>query len=682
MVPSHRRFAFVVGAATAVLWQSHAAAVITQVDGTVLPLTNRMQTALDRPVAQGGEGTAGLVHAVFDANVVPEVFRIPTEPNGDFRTVTFHDIEEGAGYENTIGWYNVSDPTTLYPVLTCTPTNHEPGAVVDVDFQAEYAAGRYDGGFVGFFLVSPGSDGGCGNPANLGQPGSTAFIVYTEAQLNGDGNYVHYLIYQSKENPLAYYFGFEDLWRGGDNDFEDMAVKVIGLVTACEPTQEICDGLDNNCDGLIDNNPVDVGQDCTEIAGNNPGVGPCEAGILECASTGPGDTTKTCVGEVGPGDEVCNNFDDDCDGTIDNDPSDPSLGQACGPTDEGSCELGSNECIAGTIACVGVVGPSPELCDGIDSDCDGVIDGTVPEPATGCTTDADCDANAPFCLPSAVTGGLVCARGPIDVVGQCTIAGSTCTGVKRCESGAVVCVETDPGTPEICNGGDDNCNGYIDEGDPGGGAECGPGGITLEQANTGQCEPGIEHCLGGSIQCIGGRGPAPEICDGLDNDCDGEADQLAECPGENKCVEGRCVEPCGSGEFPCPAGHTCVEGYCIPNSGGTGGSAGAAGSAGSAGAAGTAGGAGFGGSGGSSAQGGSAGMSGSGGASPDGGTAASSGGPEAPPPRENWGLATGGGGASCALGNSKASLPAALFALLALVLGTRISMRRRERGAK
>ena len=655
-------------AGAALGWPSDARAIVTQVDGQVLPLTNRLQLALDRPVAQGGEGTAGLVNAVFDAAVTPEVFLIPKESNGNYRTVEFRDIEEGAGYENTIGWYNVADPTTLYPVLTCTPVNHEVGAVVNVNFETEFQAGRYLGGYIGFFLVSPAGDTpNCGDPNNLGVAGKNTFIVYTESQLNGDGNYVHYLIYNSVQNPLAYYFGFEDLWRGGDNDFEDMAVKVTGLIKACEPTQEICDGLDNNCDGLIDNDPVDVGGNCTQIAGNNPGVGPCKAGTLVCASTGPGDTTKICTGEVGPSAEVCNNLDDDCNGVVDDNPSDAWLHQPCGPTDEGACELGHDECVVGIRTCLDVVGPSPEFCDGADNNCDGVVDGTVPATPTSCTTDADCDTSAPFCLPSSVLGGSVCTVGPLDAVGNCVFAGSTCPGVRRCVGGAITCVETTTGTQEVCDGADNDCDGFVDEGDPGGGGECGPGGISLEMAKTGQCLPGIEHCIGAQLACVGGRGPSPEICDGLDNDCDGQTDQTAECPGESQCIEGKCAEACGTGEFPCPGGLACIDGYCVKNPGGTGGSAGDAG--------GDAGGDASAGSGGGPGGSGGSGVGGTGGAKADGGAAASSG--SFGEPRENWGLATGGGGSSCAVGRAPASVPAAVLALLALAWATR----RRARSA-
>ena len=64
---------------------------------------------------------------------------------------------------------------------------------------------------------------------------------------------------------IPYYFGFEDLWRGGDNDFEDMLIRVKGLIQPCTPTTELCNGLDDNCDGLVDNDPADAGGECTEL---------------------------------------------------------------------------------------------------------------------------------------------------------------------------------------------------------------------------------------------------------------------------------------------------------------------------------------------------------------------------------------------------------------------------------
>ena len=650
----------VVGAVALGISTTPARAIVTQVDGQVLPLTNRMQVGLDLPVDQGGEGVTGAVNAVDDAAVYPEVFLIPTLPNGDYRSVEFFDVLEGAGYENSFGWYNVENPNVLFPVLSCRagdPGVHEPGDSVTVDFQAEADAGRYLGGFVGFFLVSAnaGSDN-CGHPDDLGS--DRDFVVYTEAQLNGDGNYVHYLIYESVEIENTYYFGFEDLWRGGDNDFEDMLIRVTGLSQPCVPEPEICDGLDNNCDGEIDNDPVDAGGECVQILGNNPGVGICEAGTLECE-----DGELVCNGEVGPDPEICDGLDNDCDGAVDTDDDDlddDRLGVGCGNEGVGECEQGTTECIVGTVVCVDEVGPSPDFCDGLDNDCDGVVDGRVPNPDDGdpqpCADDDACPTEYPFCLPSTVEGETVCARGPRDAIGNCALEDSVCQGVRRCIEGEIQCVEDDAGE-EICDGADNDCDGFVDEGNPGGGAACGPDGldgnpISLEMANTGQCLPGILTCLGGELVCLDGRGPTVEICDGLDNDCDGEGDETAECPGESLCVEGKCAEPCGIGEFPCPGGLMCVDDYCVPSTSGTGGSGNGEGGAGN-------------GKGGAT---GSAGDATGGSSTPDG-TGNTPG--QGPTEEKAWGLATGGGGASCAFGRVPHSGAAAMLGLVGLAWLTR-----------
>ena len=287
---------------------------------------------------------------------------------------------------------------------------------------------------------------------------------------------------------------------------------------------ERCDGFDNDCDGEADEGLlrqcyVDIDRDTFAAMG--------AAASTECGACPPGTTDREPTGDDIDCDdadelenpnrvEVCDgaNRDEDCDGT----PNPPSL-CSCPPGDiqscadvfmlRGVCATGTVSCIAGQWGSCTIEPAATETCGGGDQNCNGVDDADEAVDRVMLYVDMDGDGAGNPSMPV-----LACAAtGLVANANDCDDSNPA----RR------------PGADELCNGEDDDCDGNPDEN----------AGITQyidmdgDGYGTGDI---VRNCLmlPGHVNRLGDcddmnaavHEDAAEICDMVDNDCDGMTDDV------------------------------------------------------------------------------------------------------------------------------------------------------------